>query len=403
MRFLSALLIALSLLCPLSAHAERVVEVQGIHVEKSDGSGRDGAVLEATRQAASQAWSRLGTSTALPSLSPAQLQGLTSYLDIASESVQSNYYSGTFNIGIRMSALAQLGDGTRNHDENAVNSDSIHRQPSDMGTTSSQSAVVDAPRWILIIPTREVAGTLMLWKSNDPWAQTWNRAGSSSKISTATASGDDQDQRLISAESLESGDDAALSDVLSQIMRKYNAPAVAIVTLKSITDPPSVNQEITLEVSYMEKDQSGLLPEHSSLFVSQSLLPNIYTVAMSESQRLIFGLATGASTAAQPGLAGQQQTQYQSPAGRPGISSSFQTSYAGSPPPSPTSGTRLWVRIPLSTPSDLATYRQKINSISGARFEISAMNRMYVEGNIVYSGSQQQLMQELSTRGLRQQ
>jgi hypothetical protein len=103
------LFLVLFLFCPLAAQAERVLEVQGIQVEKRDGSGRDGAVIDATRQAAAQAWTRLGHSTPLPDLSPSQLQSLTSYLDIATESAQSSYYSGTFNIGIRVSALSRLG------------------------------------------------------------------------------------------------------------------------------------------------------------------------------------------------------------------------------------------------------------------------------------------------------
>lgn len=401
MRFL-ALFLAIFLLFPLTAEAERILEVQGVHVEKSDGSGRDGAVLEATRQAVAQAWTRLGTTSPLPDLSPAQLQGLTSYLDIASESAQSKFYSGTFNIGVRMSALARLSSGGMANDVGTETSSARSTSPQQQVATQAPPtptlAPEDLPRWILIIPVREVAGIPQIWKS-DTWSQTWNRAGSSAGISTATASGDEKDQQLLSQSALQS-DGQALADVLPQFMRKYNAPAVALVSLTSSNDPPTANQEVNIEVSYMEKEQPDVLSAQSSLFISQSLLPNVFPVSVSEAQRLILGLASGISTAPQPGtapLSGAAAT----PAGTPGVSSGFQTSYAR--PQAPSSATKLWVRIPLANPGDLVNYRQKINSIPGARFDITAMNRMYVEGNIVYSGNQQQLMQELSTRGLRQQ
>jgi hypothetical protein len=63
---------------------------------------------------------------------------------------------------------------------------------------------------------------------------------------------------------------------------------------------------------------------------------------------------------------------------------------------------KVWVRIPLTLPSDLAKYRSQIESIPGASFEITALNRMYVEGNIHYTGSQDSLMQELARKGLAQ-
>jgi hypothetical protein len=255
-----------------------------------------------------------------------------------------------------------------------------------------------APRWVLVVPVREISGVLQLWKPEDGWTQTWNRAGSSSGISTATASGDERDQQLLNAATLQ-GVDGQLADILSQLANKYHAPAIALISLTSDSEPVQPNREVGIQVSYMEKDQPEVMTAESNLFVSQSLLPSVYPAAVSEAQRMILQLATGTPTVAQPGA---MPTAAITPAGTPGLSASYGTSYNAPPAPVAT-GSKLWVRIPLASPADLANYRQKINSIPGARFEVSALNRMYVEGNILYSGTQQQLMQELSTRGLRQQ
>lgn len=396
------LFFVLFLFCPLAAQAERVLEVQGIQVEKRDGSGRDGAVIDATRQAATQAWTRLGHATPLPDLSPSQLQSLTSYLDIATESAQSSYYSATFNIGIRVSALSRLGGDstTELSSEGAGTSNYSPPQQRQPGAVPQQPVSTEgAPHWVLVVPVREVAGVLQLWKAEDGWTQAWNRAGSSSGISTATASGDERDQQLLTAASLQ-GIDGQLADVLSQLASKYRAPAVALISLTSDSEPVQPNREVGIQVSYMEKDQMEVMSAESNLFVSQSLLPSVYPAAVLEAQRMILQLATGVPTVAQPGATAP--TAALTPAGTPGLSASYGTSYSAPPAPV-TTGSKLWVRIPLASPADLATYRQKINSIPGARFEVSALNRMYVEGNILYSGTQQQLMQELSTRGLRQQ
>lgn len=392
------LFLVLSLFCPLAAQAERVLEVQGIQVEKRDGSGRDGAVIDATRQAATQAWTRLGHSTPLPDLSPSQLQSLTSYLDIATESAQSSYYSATFNIGIRVSALSRFGGDSTTESASEGSGASNYSAPQQQSQPQPVSTE-GAPRWVLVVPAREVAGVLQLWKAEDGWTQAWNRAGSSSGISTATASGDERDQQLLTAASLQ-GVDGQLADVLSQLASKYRAPAVALISLTSDSEPIQPNREVGIQVSYMEKDQPELMSAESNLFISQSLLPSVYPAAVLEAQRMILQLATGVPTVAQPGAVAP--TAAITPAGTPGLSASYGTSYSAPPAPV-TTGSKLWVRIPLASPADLATYRQKINSIPGARFEVSALNRMYVEGNILYSGTQQQLMQELSTRGLRQQ
>lgn len=377
---------------PLSAHAERVMEVQGITIEKRDGSGRDGAVIEATRQAAAQVWEKLGHAPPAPDMTPAQLQSLTSYLDIASESVQSNYYAGTFNIGIRVSALARLGGATDNTDIGS--SYSQQNQSSSVAPPATDGM----PQWVLVIPARETAGVLQLWTPTDPWTQAWNHAATSSGLSTAPAGGDETDQKTLTVAAVE-GQSSELALLLNQLAQKYRAPAVALIILTSSYEPMRPNQELSISVNYMERDQSDLQTADSTLFVSPALMPSIFPAAVQEARRLLHNLASGTPTAPQPGAAASV-----TPVGTPGLTGNYATTYANTAAPAtPTSGSKLWVRIPLATPADLATYRQKINSIPGARFEVTALNRMYVEGNILYSGSQQQLLQELSTHGLRQQ
>ncbi len=376
---LSAFLLFLLALSP--ALASRVVEVQNIHVEQSGAGGRDAAVTEATRQAASQVWSQISPSTPFPALTPAELQAMASYVDVTNETVQPNYYAGNFNIGIIVSALKH-GSASAEAPQTAA---------------PAQNAESPAPSWVLIIPVREVGGAASLWNINDEWARAWQRA-TASGFATASAGGDARDQEILPATQVSAGS-SDMTTPLREFIDKYDAPAAAIVTLSSASAYLVPGANVTLDVVYLEKNQTEAVARSSTIYLNAPQQADLIPTAVKETQKLMTALIHG--DAAIPTPAPVQ------PVAAPAVGSigQFSRTYsqATAPAPATPSAQKLWVRIPLSTPMDLANYRRKIEDIPGAKFEITSLNRMYVEGNIVYSGPQAELMKQLASRGLAQQ
>lgn len=382
-----AVLLALAIVFAfvLPARADRVMEVQNIHIDGSP--NRDAAVAEATKQAAAQVWSKLGHTTPLPDLSPTQLQGISSYVDVANEVAQPNYYAANFNIGIQVGALTRAASGQNVAEAAPPVSDAYNpAQPAPV------TAANEPPSWVLIIPGRENAGTVSLWNLGDEWAKAWQRAPLVG-ISTAVTSGaDPADAATLSPEMVQNYN-PALADKLHALARKYNAPAIALVLLSSQRPEIAPNEEVQVEITYLESDMPEALTAQSTLFVTAASLPQAYGMAVAEGQKLLGNLANGGPVTPVAAPA----TPYQ-PYAQPG---QFGNTYAAAP--TAAMANKLWVRIPLATPMDLANYRRRIEAIPGARFEIIALNRMYVEGNILYTGDQNSLMQQLAAAGLRQQ
>lgn len=378
-RLLLALFLVLSFSLP--ARADRVMEVQNLHVDGA--AGRDAAVTDATRQAAQQVWSKLGHSTPLPDLSPSQLQGITSYVDVANEVAQPNYYAANFNIGIQVGALMRVAGGGSASSAAPVD-DAYRPAPQQQAAASNE-----APAWVLVLAGRENDGTVKMWDPADPWGQAWQRA-SSSNVATAVASGDPADQALLSG-SMVQNYDPALSDKLRSLAHKYGAPAIALILLSSQRPEIAPNEEVQIEVTYLEKDMPEALTAQGSMFITAANTATAFPSAVVEGQKLLNQLVNGLP--AEPVAAAQQPLTPQ-PAGQ------FGNTYAEAPA---ATSNKLWVRIPLAGPMDLANYRRKIEAIPGTRFQITALNRMYVEGNIFYNGDQNALMQQLATAGLRQQ
>jgi hypothetical protein len=377
------LILALLLLLPLPALAERILEVQNIRIEQTGSAGRDAAVAEATRQAAAQVWKQLGHTDPLPTLSAERLQDIASYVDVANETIQPNFYSANFSVGIRVAAL-------QGREETAT----IESAPLATGN--------EAPRWVLVVPGREINEVVSLWVQEDAWSQAWNRASSNSSLSTAVATGDTEDRKLLTAAQIQSFD-PALSDSLRDLARKYNAPAVALVLLSSARPDLGAGEEVEIEVTYVEAGGADSITAQSDVRAQIANSASPLAAAITRAQQTIESLATGESElppASPSGLA--QGITPTTPAQTQTEPASFANSYSR-PAEAGDAGNKLWVRIPLSTPADLGNYRKKIESIPGARFQITALNRMYVEGNILYSGDQAGLMRELAARGLAQQ
>ncbi len=380
------------------AHADRVMEVQNVRVDGS--ANRDAAVSEATKQAAAQVWSKLGRTTPLPELTPTQLQTIASYVDVTNEVAQANYYAGNFNIGIYVNSLLRIGSG-----QSAVAEQAPTAQASDAYDPTQPYAATTAavsnepPSWVLIITGRENGGTYTLWNAEDEWSKAWQRAPSTG-ISTAVATGDSADQLRLKPTMLQEYD-PALTDTLRALANKYGAPAVALVILDSQRPEVGINEEVEVNVTYLEKDMPDVLTDKATMFITAGNTAVAYSAAVTEGQKLLSRLATGMGDAPAAATAPGGNYAYQ-PANQIGVSGNTGNTYSSAAAPA-TAGSKLWVRIPLSSPGDLTNYRRKIETIPGARFEIIALNRMYVEGNILYNGDQNALMQQLASAGLRQQ
>ncbi len=373
------------------------MEVQGIRVEQTGEGGREAAVAKATGQAAAQVLEKLGHAGQLPTgLSPAQLDSISTYVDVASESVQPNYYAGTFNIGIRVRPLLRLAGVAG---EDAV--DATPPVPMSTGSTSSASPA-EGPRWVLVVPARETTGSgVLLWNPSDPWEAAWQRLGNGGGITLAAVSGDAGDQATLPSALVQQVDAVALREPLAALARKYNAPAVALIRLHGERATIQVDDTLQLDVAYLEKGSPDVLTAQGALTVRAAMAADPVGSAVQEARRLLTQLATGAAADAGPPPVSSGPALGTPLAGTPGLSAASRTVY---PAPAPAAGAEnaLWVRIPLAQPADLVTYRRRIDSIPGARFEITALNRLYVEGNIRYTGDRAALMRELAARGLGQ-
>lgn len=391
-----ALLLVILVLFGFSApaHANRVMEVQNIRIDGS--ANRDAAVAEATRQAAQQVWTQLGRNTPLPTFTPTQLQTIATYVDVTNEVAQPNYYAGSFNIGIHVDSLQRIGSGQRAMPTADNSAAGAYTQDQADGIPVQHTP----PSWVLIITGRSIAGTVTLWSIEDEWSKAWQRAPSTG-TSTAVATGDSADQVRLKPSMLQEYD-PMLADALRALARKYGAPAVALVMLDSQRPEIGLNEEVEIELTYLEKDMPDVLTSKGTLFVTSTAIAGTYNAAVTEGQKLLAGLVNGTAGNAQAQAIQPGGNYSYQPANQVGIGSQFGNTYSNAAAPVDT-GSKLWVRIPLSSPADLGNYRRKIEAIPGARFEVIALNRMYVEGNILYNGDQNTLMQQLATAGLRQQ
>ncbi len=369
-------LLFMILLIAAPAVAGQVVEVQNLKI--TGAPDRDTAVIMATKEAAAQVWSQLNPGQPLPPLSAGQLAELTTYVDVTNETVQPNFYAATFNLGIRTSVLTGV--------------------PEPEPDQPSAAADATTPSWVLVIPAREQAGRIQIWKSSDAWESAWMRAPSD-RVTTAVAQASESDSKLLTADLVETND-PVLADRVRQLARKYTAPAVALVILRSEETELKAGQEVNVAVLYFDINSHAQTTQDSPVFIPPSAAQTPYQPVLAEAQRLLADMVQGPQMEADS-LSADSVNSF-TPSGQPGLSASYQAP-AGPEPASLTAPeSSLAVRIPLSGPADLHNYRSKINSIPGARFEISSLNRTVVEGNIVYSGSKESLLRELAQRGLPQ-
>jgi hypothetical protein len=382
------LLAVFALFAPLPAFAGRVMEVQGIHVEQQGTGGRDAAVAEATKQAAAQVWAKLGQTSPLPDLTPQQLQNLSTYVDVTNEAARPNFYSANFNIGISVSSLQRMTGISGALPDDSVAGDFAQRP----AQKPEEEPLQDGPDWILVVPARETQAGVSLWNAADNWNSAWQRSAGG-RISTATAGGDEEDKKLLTLQQVQDFD-ATLGDGLDNLASKYHAPASALVTLHTTGDAIRPDEEIKISVAYMEHSMTQPETAESTLFVTPAIAANPIPSAIAEARKLLAQISAGEPTTPQP---------RHSPASAGFSAPTHSTVYSGTSGSHAAQGdSKVWVRIPLTLPSDLAKYRSQIESIPGASFEITALNRMYVEGNIHYTGSQDSLMQELARKGLAQ-
>lgn len=392
------LLLAL-LIFPLAAQAAE--EVRGIQVETKGRAGadaREAAVNLATQQAAAAVWKKMGHKEELAQLTPEQLQGIATYVDVKDENIQTNYYSATFNIGIDRAALVKAAGPSVAQDDLAITGPAL----SPIAPAPKMEAVESSPTdWVLVVPAHSIADKVSLWNSQDPWSVAWMRAPSSPNLFTAAAGGDEEDKSILPSSTLSTSVD--YGNALLRLAEKYKAPAVVLVTLRSAGKTIKAGEEITLAIEYYSTMTGGPITSEGTIYVSEAGLKDIQAEAVTEAQRLISDIVTNN----RPTLATAEPEETSptfSPTPQVGVGYNRTGGPLASPSPPMASGyQKLWVRMPLKGPGDLATYRSQIESIPEARFEILALTKAYVEANIVYKGDQAALMQQLSAKGLKAQ
>lgn len=399
------LLIALVLALPLPALAAE--EVKDLRIETRGAAGADArelAVAEATRQAAESVWKSSGQTAPLPALSPTQLQMITAYVDVTNETVQPNYYAGTFNVGINKGTLMRVAGGTAVATATDIPysvageaSPGPVRGVQMQSTTASSASAVAKPDWVLIVPAHETSTNTLLWNSADPWTGAWMKAPPTPGLFMAPAGGDTRDRGLVTSEILRSESSLTPDEALQKLARKYNAPAVMLVTMRSKSETIQVGEEVGVLVEYYSADIGVQQSAEGSLFVTDGNQATIVDEAVKEAQRLVMQLVNnGAGTAS---VAQPVSTPVYTPPTT--IGQPLTTATTTAPPVMGGSWQKLWVRMPVKSPADIATYRKQVESIPNTRLEIVSLTRDYMEANIVYNGSQKDLLDALAYRGLK--
>jgi hypothetical protein len=391
--------ILLSFFLPLltAYNAFAAVEVKDIRIEARSAPGADArelAVSKATRQAAEKVWADLYPGEVLPELTPEQLQGIATYVDVTNETIQTNYYTGTFNIGLSKGALLRA-TGKRVQAEAGSVDENIQAAPAAKREDTNKE-------WLLVVPVQRTSLGYTLWNADSVWQQAWLRAPAGSRF-MATAGGDSKDRAIFNAETLSEGYD--FSGSLLKLADKYGAPAVAMVTLQSAGELPRAGEELEVLVDYYPRE-GGLISRSSSIYIDSGSEKIAADLAVKEAQKLAADIIAEAAESIE--LADKALPPFSSyaPTANPDSAALVSQRPVGSAtsyvsPSVGSGGIRLWVRMPLKTPMDATGYRRKIAAIAGARFEMTAMTREYIEGNIIYFGNQARLMEELANAGLR--
>ncbi len=401
-----------------------IEEIKGITIEEKGTAGRDEAVAEATKQAAQRVLDKMAKGATLPAqISAAKLEGLTTYVDIEKEAIQPNYYSGTFNVGVRIDKVMELV-GLAENQGNI--SDSSFSSGMNTDQSSSETENNAKPSWVLIIPALEVNGEYTLWDNNNVWNTSWLTQQQLQGVIYAAAGGDFKDRNLLNAESL-GHEDVAFKDTLDSFAFKYGAPAVAVVTLHGSELPPSAQGVYQLSVTYTHRDGSDLQNFSRTVQAPQNAdTAAFYSKAIDVAKKMILQAAQGEGGASSvpattsslneqslgslsPPVQSANVYTAQSPINGVGADQNIthgagtlypQVNENGTAAASSSTMKRLWVRIPLNRPADLMNIRRTIAGIQGAQLDISAMSKSYVEGYIVYTGDQSVLLQQLQQRGL---
>lgn len=408
-----------------------IEEIKGVTIEEKGTAGRDEAVAEATKQAAQRVLDKMAQGATLPKqISAAKLEGLTTYVDIEKETIQPNYYAGTFNIGVRIDKVMELVGLAENRDSisgSSFSSGMSADQTSYASSPTYQTENITKPSWVLIIPALERNGEYTLWDNNNVWNTSWLTQRQARGVIFSAAGGDFKDRNLLKAESL-NHEDVALKDTLDSFAFKYGAPAVAVVTLHSSDLPPSAQGVYQLSVTYTHRDDPDLQNLSKTVQLPQSAdTAAFYSNAIEVAKKMILKAAQGereapsapatTSSLNEQSLGSlsppvQSATVYaaQSPGNGVDTEQNMAQSASGTLYPqanensrmaaSSSTMKRLWVRIPLNRPADLMNIRRTIAGIQGAQFDISAMSKSYVEGYIIYAGDQSVLLQQLQQRGL---
>jgi len=97
----------------------------------------------------------------------------------------------------------------------------------------AQGRALPRPDWVLAIPARRQAdGSLSIWDRADEWTSAWRVPAVADGLRVVTLLGDTEDRRTITSAAI----DGMMVDDLSKVLRKYGAPAMALV----VTDGSSV-------------------------------------------------------------------------------------------------------------------------------------------------------------------
>ena len=279
-----------------------VVEVGGIEVGTQrplKASGREEAIRVAAREAARRIWEEANPGAPVPKLSDAQLERAVRWTEFDSEKARMSHYLATVRVGIDSRVLGGTAAfrGTTASGSGQVDAAAgtpslpVPNLPDSLlpagsastpstaptGVSSAVPAVgapqgrlgwdveavgaggdfsVPLPSWVLVLPVRSAGGGLLPFPDGDDWLRAWTAGtapGSVPDLMTLDGSGSDR-------EAVSAGDLATDPDgVAERLMERYNAPAVALVTVRTGSGGFKAGETAGVAVSYRRKGEETLI------------------------------------------------------------------------------------------------------------------------------------------------
>ena len=249
---------------------------------------RDEALKIGGREAVKRIWASLNPGEAFPKMSDAQIDRAVRWTEFDQEKAYYPHYIATIRFGIDTDVLdraagrggntasvnkppysAASQSGSTPIDAGASSGGQVIEQPSGEAARQDQGMARPArgessryrtlpntsPTYLLVVPVRSVKGSLVPFPANDEWVQAWRIATGNGVYSVMVLDGQGEEADIAVAQALTANPDA----VAERLMTKFDAPAVAFVTLRTSSGGFEPGETAGVTVTYRRKGEESVL------------------------------------------------------------------------------------------------------------------------------------------------